>query len=78
MDVLIRTGCIRAKVVVIGRKLFYSGKVVVFGQNWLYLDKSGCIRAEVVVLGQRGSFRSGWVFLAKWLYWGKSICIRTK
>ena len=29
-----------------------SAKVVVFGQNWLYLVKSGCIRAKMVVLVQ--------------------------
>ena len=39
------------------KKSFYSGKVVVFGQDWLYsekwlfLRKSGCIRAKVVELG---------------------------
>ena len=50
--------------VVIGQKLFYSGKTsgipaqnIVLGQKWLYLVK-------VVVFGQ------------KWLYSGKSGCIR--
>ena len=57
---------IRAKVVLIGQKLFYTGrsgsiraKVVVFGQ-------SSCIRAKVLVIGQ------------KWIYSGKSGSFRAK
>ena len=42
----------------------FSGKVLVFGQKWLYSGKGGCIRAKVVVFGQR------------WLYSGKRDCIR--
>ena len=49
--------------VVIGHKLFYSSKVVIFGQKWMYSGKSGCIRAKVVVFGQNV------------LYSGKSACI---
>ena len=48
-----QSGCIRAKVVVVGQNLLYSNKsgcngakVVVFGQKWLYSGKSGCIRAK--------------------------------
>ena len=39
-----QSGCIRANVVVLGKKWLYSGKVVVFG-------KSCCIRVKVVVFG---------------------------
>ena len=72
MVVLGQSGCIRAKVVVIGQKWLYSDKVVVFGQSgcirarWLFLRKSCCFRAKVVVIGQ------------KWLYAGKHGCIRAK
>ena len=38
-----QNGCIRAK-------------VVVFGQKWLFSDKSGCFRATVVLFGQKGCF----------------------
>ena len=46
-----KCGCIRAKVVVIGKKWLYSGKVVAIGQT-------GCIREKMVVFGQR-YFSSG-------------------
>ena len=36
-----KSGCIRAKEVVLVQKWFNSGKVVVFGQKLLYLGKSG-------------------------------------
>ena len=39
--------------VVKGQKLFYSVKLVVFGQKWSYSDKSGCIRVIAVVFGQK-------------------------
>ena len=47
-----QSGCVHAK-------WFYLGRVVVFGQNWLYSVKSGCIRAsllyagKVIVFGQK-------------------------
>ena len=41
-----RSGCIRTKVVVFGKKWLYSSKVVVFSKN-------GCIRTKVVVFGQK-------------------------
>ena len=41
-----KCGCIRAKVVVFGKKWFHSGKVVAIGE-------SGSIRANMVVFGQR-------------------------
>ena len=53
-------------------KRLYSGKIVVFGQKWLYLRKmvvlsqSSCIREKMVV------------FEEKWLYLGKSGGIRAK
>ena len=49
--------CIRAKVVVFGKKWLYFDEMVVFGQTgciwarWLYLGKSGCYRVKVVVFG---------------------------
>ena len=42
---------------VFGQSDFVFVKLVVFGQKWLYSDKSGCIRAKVVVLGQSGCVR---------------------
>ena len=39
--------------VVKGKNLLYSVKMVVFGQKWFYSDKSGCIRVIAVVFGQK-------------------------
>ena len=75
---LVKSGCILVKVVVLGQKDFYSGKMVVFGQSgsvrakWLYsgkvvvLGQSFCNRARVVVFGQ------------KWLYSGKVVLFEQK
>ena len=41
------------KVVVFGQKWLYLGKVVVFGQKWFYSGKSGCNRAKMVLFGQK-------------------------
>ena len=46
-----KSGCIRAKVVVLGQSsnlaiVVVFGKVVLFGQKWLYSGKSGCIGAK--------------------------------
>ena len=41
-----KSGCIQAKVVILG-------KVVVFGQKWMYSGKSGCFREKVFVFGQK-------------------------
>ena len=41
MVVIGQHGCNRTKVVVFGKKLLHSGKVVLFGQ-------SGCIRAKLL------------------------------
>ena len=70
-----KSGCIRAKIVVFVQKLFYSDKVVVFGQSnrakWLYLGKSVSIRAKVVVFGQNMLYSDkADVFGQKWLYSG--------
>ena len=46
-------GYIRAKVVVIGKKLLYLGKIGCIGAERLYSNKSGCILAKVVLFGQR-------------------------
>ena len=48
------------------QKLLFSGKVVVYGQKWLYSGKSGCFRAKVVIIGKR------------WLNSGKSGCNQAK
>ena len=66
MVVIRQSGCIRAKVVVFGQKMLYSGKsgcvhakwlclgkVVVFGQKLFYSGKSACIVAKVVVIGKK-------------------------
>ena len=62
MVVFGKSVCIRAKVVVFGLKLMYSGKEVVFGQ-------SGCIRAKVVVFMQKWMYssKSGCI-LARWVF----------
>ena len=66
--------------------------MVLFGQKWLYSDKSGCIckgcciRAKVAVVGQEWLFSGKRVFLRakvvllgqKRFYSGKSGYIRTK
>ena len=52
--------------VVFRQKLLNSGKVVEFGQKWLYSGQSGCIWAKVVVLGH------------KWLYSGKVLVLGQK
>ena len=36
----------------------FSGKVVVFGQKWLYSGKGGCIRDKKIVFGQGCSIRA--------------------
>ena len=56
-----KSGCIRAKVVVLEQKWFYSGKVVV-------VRESGCIRAKMcysgkVVVFEQKLLYSGIVFL---------------
>ena len=59
---------------------------MVFGQKWLYLDKSSCIRAKVVVFGQKWFFHSGksgcnrakLLYLAKLVVFGQNGCIPEK
>ena len=53
------------RVVVVGQKLLYSGKVDYSG-NVVVFRQSACIRSNVVVIGK------------KLLYSGKSGCIRVK
>ena len=65
--------CIREKVV-IGQKLLYSCKVVVFGEKWLYSKKSSCIRAKVVVFGQNGFIRINWYYSGKIVVHGQGGC----
>ena len=42
-------------------KRFYSSKVVVFGQNWLYLGKSCCIPSKSLYSGKSGCTRTKWL-----------------
>ena len=74
-----KSGCIQLKVDVIGKKLFHSVKVVVFGQKWLYSDKSGCIRVIMVVFGQKSLYsgKSGYI-RTKVVVFGKGGCIQAK
>ena len=64
MVLFVQSGCVRAKVVVmgqsscVGKTVCTRAKVVVFEQKWLYLGKSGFILAKVVVFGQSGCIRS--------------------
>ena len=63
MVVFGQSGCVRAKVVVIG-------------QRWLYSGKNCCIRAKVVVFGQSGCICAKVVLIEKkWLFSDKSKCI---
>ena len=71
--------------VVLGQGGCFCVKVVVFGQKWLYSEKSGCNRANVVVYGKIASIPAKWLYLGKvvefsqkWLHSGKSGCIRAK
>ena len=57
-----QSGCIPAKVVVLGQKWLNSVNVVVFWKVAVF-GQSGCIRGKVVVFEQ------------KWLYLGKEIVI---
>ena len=65
--------------------------MVVFGQKWLYSNKSGCIRAKVVVVVRIGCIRTKWLhsdkvvvfgqkllYLAKMVKFGPSGCISVK
>ena len=56
--------------VLVGKKLLYSGKSVCIRAKVVVFGQSGCVRAKVVVLGQK-LFYSG-----KWFYLDKSGCIR--
>ena len=58
MVVFAEIGCIWAKLVAFGQKLFFLGKVVVFRQNWLYLCK-------LVFFGQIGCICENWYYLDK-------------
>ena len=52
------------------------GKVVVFGQKWLYSDRSSCIRSWWLYFCKCGCIRAKEVvFGPKWLYSGKIVVI---
>ena len=60
--------------VVFGQKLLYSGKVVVFVQNWLYSNQSGSIQAKVVVFGLKMDvFGQKWLYLCKVVKFGQKL-----
>ena len=86
MVVFGQSGCIWAKVVVFGQKLFYiwvlrmsSGENGCIPARWLYSGKNCSIQAKLVKFGQKWLY-SGIVvvFGQKWLYSGKSGCNRAK
>ena len=67
-----RSGCIKAKVVVLEQSGVIWEKVVVFGQYWLYSGK-------VVVIGQKGCIPAKVaVFQQKTLYSGKEVVFGQK
>ena len=41
------------------------GKLVVFGEKWLYSGKSGCIGAEVILFGQKWMYSENVVELGQ-------------
>ena len=57
--------------VVIGKKLLYSSKVVVYGQ-------SGFIRAKLLCSVQMDVFGSKWLYSSKVIVFGQGGCIREK
>ena len=46
-----------AKVIVFGKSGCIRAKTVVVMQKWLYSGESGCTRSKVVVFGQSGCIR---------------------
>ena len=80
-----KNGCVRTKMAVFGKKWFYSGKVVVFGQG-------GCIWVKMVAFGQKllysgksGFIRANWLYsvksggnLAKAVVFAQGVCIWAK
>ena len=65
--------------VVLGQKLLYLGKLVVFiqvgciGARWLYSGKSGCIWGKKLLNSTNGVlFVQSGCNRAKWLYYGRS------
>ena len=75
----VKSGCIRSKVVELGQKWMYWGKI---SYNRI---KNGCIRATWLYSGKMGFFRLIWlysgkvvVFVQRWLYSGKTEYIRAK
>ena len=67
----------RQKLVVLGKKWLYLGKLVLFGQKlfylskrWLYLGKIRSIWEKVVLFGQKVV-----AFSQKWLYLGKFVVL---
>ena len=64
--------------VVLGQKLLYLGKLVVFiqvgciGARWLYSGKSGCIWGKKLLNSTNGVlFVQSGCNRAKWLYYGR-------
>ena len=51
MVVFGQSGCIRAKLVIIGQKLFYSVKTACIRAKVVLFGQSHCIHAKVVVIG---------------------------
>ena len=64
--------------VVFGQGSFIRAKVVVFGQELLYSGKRCCIRAKRLYSDKVIVFGEIVVIHQKWLYSGKKGCIRAK
>ena len=80
-----QSGCIRVKWLISGKSGCNRGKVVVFGQEWLYLDKvvvfgqSNCVQVKWLYSGKSGCIRENRLYsVKKWLYLCKSGCIWTR
>ena len=58
MAVFRQSGCIRTKVLYSGKSGSIQAKVVVFGRKWFYSGENGCIKAKVVAFGQSGCIQA--------------------
>ena len=84
MVVFVQSSSVRAKVVVLGQKLLYSGKngviwakLEVFQQGGCFME-SDCFRAKLLFLGKVVVIGQSGCISTQWLYSGKSGRIRSK
>ena len=52
--------------------------MVVFGQKWLYLDKSGCSLVNSFNFGKVGYIRTNWLYSSRVVVFGQSGITRSK